>query len=91
MSSGVVHQNIDVRKSKIIFWARRLWTHGTCFQIEGKNRSRRSVTILLNLVTLRVWGYGGGPTFHFVTIAPGSKQVNAIPPPSAGVCELRSL
>lgn len=36
MSSGVVHQNIDVRKRKIIFWARRFWTHGTSFQIEGK-------------------------------------------------------
>lgn len=81
MSSSVVHQNIDVRKRKIIFWAclvyRRLWTHGTSSQIEG--RSRRSVTIQLNLVTLPC-GYGVGPTFHFVTMEPGGKQVNVIPP-----------
>ena len=45
----------------------------------GKNCSRRSVTIQLNLVTLPC-GYGGGPTFHFVTMERGGKQVNVIPP-----------
>lgn len=77
MSSGVVHQNIDVRKRKKIFGLPCLGSFDSRNQLsEGKPFSK-SVTIQLNLVTLRVV-MGARPLSTIME--PGRKQVNVTPP-----------